>query len=338
MATPAIRALRRGRPEAVIDLLTSPWAAPALEGNPDLDAVLTIEATWFEPGRREGPEPRALLASLARVLCGGYDAAADLRGDFRSILIARLSGAPIRAGYSRVGLERLLTDTLPLDPALDYIGRNHAVVSLLGAAPLGERRPVFLVPDEARTAARRMLACLPGGVPVLAIFPGTNRPGASWGAERFAAAGVELAQRRDIAIVLGGREADRPAVHAVAAALAGARAPVLDLAGRTSFAQAAALIESSSALLANDSGASHLAVAVGTPVVSIFGPTDPKTLWTWDHPERYAALSGPAACRRPCFDAACRDDHGYGSVTPGEAAARLERMIASGASVEAGVP
>src|SRR5439155_13927209 len=154
MATPAIRALRRAHSRARIEVLASPWGAPALAGNPDVDAVPMIEATWFEPGRREGPEPRQLIAALVSLRLARYAAAADLRGDFRSILIARASGAPRRAGFSRLGLEALLTDCVPFDPSLDHVGRNHAVVRLLGAGPLGERRPVFTIPPACVERAR----------------------------------------------------------------------------------------------------------------------------------------------------------------------------------------
>ncbi len=133
-------------------------------------------------------------------------------------------------------------------------------------------------------------------------------------------------------MVLGGREADRGATRAVAASLgaegsAGGAAALLDLTGRTDLAEAAAVIGRSSVLLANDSGAAHLAVAVGTPAVAIFGPTDPKTLWTWDRPERYVALAGPSTCARPCFRADCPGDHGYGAIAPADVAALLARLI-----------
>ena len=327
MATPAIRALRRAHPRARIEVLVSPWGAPALAGNPDVDAVRAIEATWFEPGRREGPEPRLLIAALVSLRLARYAAAADLRGDFRSILIARASGAPRRAGFSRLGLEALLTDWVPFDPSLDHVSRNHAVVSLLGAGRIERRRPIFVIPEEARAAARGLLALLPPDRPVLAVFPGTNRPSATWGARRFEEACRLLWLRRPVSIVIGGREADRPAAAAVAEAARSYGKGVLDLTGRTGFAEAAAVIERASALLANDSGAAHLGVAVGTPVAAIFGPTDPSTLWTWDPPDRYVALAGPSSCPRPCFDGACGGDHGYSAIQPQDVAALLERLI-----------
>ena len=331
MATPAFAALRAGLgPGATIDVLASPWGAPALAGNPHLDRVLTIEATWFEPGRREGPDPMGLLASLAALRRGRYDAAADLRGDFRSILLARASGAPRRAGFSGLGLEALLTDPVPVDPRRDFVSRNHAIVARLGAEPLGPRRPIFAVPAAARSRVDRLLSGAPGDRPLVALFPGANRPRATWGEARFAAACKALDARLPVRVVLGGREADGPACRAIADELRAAGIETLDLSGLTDLGEAAALIASAAAMLGNDSGAAHLAAAVGTPAVAVFGPTDPALLWTWEPRDRYVAFAGPTACVRPCFRGACRSDHGYADVDPRGVAAELERLIQLG--------
>jgi lipopolysaccharide heptosyltransferase II len=330
LATPAIRALRRAHPEAVIDVLASPWGAPALAGNPDIDQVRTIEATWFEPGRRSGPDPAGLIGAIASLRLGRYDAAADLRGDFRSILIARASGARRRAGFSRLGLERLLTDFVPFDPRLDHVSRNHAVVSLLGAAPMERRRPVFTIPPRADEAAARLLAPLPAGRPILAVFPGTNRRRATWGPARFAEACRILRLRKPVSIVIAGRDADGAAAAELAEDLRPFASDVLDLTGRTDLAEAAALIRRSSVVLANDSGAAHLAVAAGTPVAVIFGPTDPAILWTWEGRERFVALAGASTCARPCWDERCGGDHGYAQVTPALVAETLAELLAVG--------
>lgn len=330
MATPAIRALRRARPDATIEVLASPWGAPALARNPDIDHVRTLEATWFEPGRRADPDPSRLIGAVLSLRLARYDAAADLRGDFRSILIARASGARHRAGFSRIGLERLLTDFVPFDPKLDHVTRNHAVACLLGAAPIEERRPIFTIPPEADEAAARMMAALPAERPVVAVFPGTNRPRATWGAARFADACRILWLRRPVSLVISGPESDRAATRDVVRRLEVFAKDLLDLTGRTDLAQAAAVIRRSSAVLTNDSGAAHLAVAARTPVVAIFGPSDPAKSWTWDGPDRYVALAGPSRCTRPCWNEACTSDHGYSAITPERVAEVLLGLIGTG--------
>jgi ADP-heptose:LPS heptosyltransferase len=333
MATPAIRALRRARVDARIEVLTSPWGAPAIRDNPDIDRVRTVEATWFEPLRAEGPDPSRLIADVLSLRLGGpgrYDAAADLRGDFRSILLALASGARRRAGFSRLGLEALLTDSLPFDARLDHVARNHAVARLLGAGALEERRPVFVVPASAEAAVERLLAPLPAGRAIVTIHPGTNRPSANWGAERFAETARQLASRGGISILAGGLEVDRPQAETVLRASGMHAAAVLNLAGRTSLAEGAAVIRRSSVLLTNDSGAAHLAAAVGTPVVAIFGPTDPALSWTWDRPDRNIALAGPSTCPRPCFARDCGGDHGYSRIAPADVAALIGALLESG--------
>jgi ADP-heptose:LPS heptosyltransferase len=159
------------------------------------------------------------------------------------------------------------------------------------------------------------------------VYPGTNRPWASWGAGRFASAAGLLAARGRIALVADGRAVDAAATGMVTAAARAAGARTLDLAGRTDLAEAAAVMRAASVVLANDSGAAHLAVAVGTPVVAIFGPTDPRLFWGWDAPDRNVALAGPSSCPRPCFRSWCPGDHGYDHVTPKDVARIVERLI-----------
>jgi heptosyltransferase-2 len=210
------------------------------------------------------------------------------------------------------------------------VARNHAVVSLLGAGPMERRRPIFTIPPGADAVAARLMAPLPANRPVLAVFPGTNRPRATWGAARFAETCRILWLRKPVSIVIAGREADHAASDEVAAGLTAFGSDVLDLTGRTDLAQAAAVIRRSSAVLANDSGAAHLAVAAGTPVAAIFGPTDPATLWTWEGRERYVALAGDSSCPRPCWYEGCGGDHGYPRISPARVAELLAELIAIG--------
>jgi hypothetical protein len=86
----------------------------------------------------------------------------------------------------------------------------------------------------------------------------------------------------------------------------------------------------SAAVLANDSGAAHLAVAAGTPVVAIFGPTDPATLWTWDEPDRYVALAGDSTCARPCWDEGLRRRPWIRADHPGARRETLSGLLAAG--------
>jgi ADP-heptose:LPS heptosyltransferase len=325
LSTPALAALRAAFPRARLEVLAAPWGAAALRGNPHVDAVLRGAADWYEP--RHGD-----LAGLPRVLAAGrslrrtpYDWAVDLRGDPRVILFYLLPAARRRIGFSGLGLEGLLTDRLPyprrrgmLDAALDLLAS-------VGVPPAG-RRPVFAVTPEDRAEAEALLgeAGIAAGIHPAVVAPGSNRAQARWGAEGFAAVCAALAERGPVVVVGAPSDAD-------AAAEVVARAGVgRSLAGRTSLGGLAALLERACVLVANDSAPSHVAAAVGCPVVAVFGPSDPELTFPYEDGLRYASVSGPTDHPRPCFDPGCASDHGFGAIDPRAVAAAARRAAEAG--------
>jgi len=322
MATPAIAALRRARPEARIDLLASPWGAPAAQGNPDLHQVLTLPATWYEAARAGTLRLADLRASRAAVRAAGYDSAVDLRGDPRIVLFLAACGIRSLVGFSHLGMERILGAATPFDPGLDHRRRNLAVLAPLGAdqgsAP---QVPVFTVTDAARVDGEDRLA--DAARPRLVVAPGTNRPRHTWPPARFADAASRALDRLGGSIVLVGREADRPATAAVREAL---RVPAIDLTGATDLVGLAGVLAASDVLLANDSGAVHLAAAVGCPTVALYGPTSPALSFPYG-PAAGRALVGTGTCSRPCFDRGCRASHGYEELEPDAVAGEICALL-----------
>jgi 3-deoxy-D-manno-octulosonic-acid transferase/heptosyltransferase-1 len=323
MATPALAALRAARPLARVEVLASPWGAPALQGNPHLDRVRLLPATWYEAARARTLAPGQLLEVWAELLEARFDLAADLRGDPRIVLLLALARARTRIGFSGLGLEDLLDASVPHEESLDHRHRNLEVVGLLGARPEdAPQRPVFRIPPGAGEQASALLSGVPR--PRVVVAPGTNRPRHRWPAERFAAAADRLVDRYDAGLVLVGREEDREATAEVGRRLS---APARDLTGATDVPALAAVLQGSDLLLANDSGGVHLAVSAGCPVVAIFGPTSPSLSFPYPL-SAGRALAGPTGCRRPCFRRDCPDGHGYDRLGPEEvveAAAELLR-------------
>jgi len=315
MATPAVRALRRAHPAARIDMMVSPGAAAALVGNPDVDGILEFEAPWYEPHSGRELQPWKACAAAASILGRGYDAVVEMRGDPRMIALAALSGARTRAGFRRLGLEAVLTDSVPFDPRRSHLERNFDVLARLGVrgpeAP-EDFRPFLSVCQTARSAAARLLT------PYAVIAPATGRPRHNWGAANFAVVADGLrALGLDVFIV--GRSPEEAVTRAVASAM---RRSATDLTGRTDLVTLGAILERAAILVANDSGSVHVAAAVGCPVVAVFGPTSPALSFPYiGSLARRAgilavALAGPTACERPCFREGCEDDHGYGAIMP----------------------
>jgi heptosyltransferase-2 len=169
------------------------------------------------------------------------------------------------------------------------------------AAPLDAPPP--LRPRAGETAAARALLSAAGvGGDYLVLAPGARfGPAKRWPPERFAAAGRDLATRWGCAAVLIGEECDRAATRAVRTAWPEA----VDLAGRTDAAALIGVLAGAHAVLSNDSGAMHLAAALGRPVVGIFGSSSPH--WTAPQGTRARAVSNPVWCA-PCFAPTCRQD------------------------------
>ncbi len=155
--------------------------------------------------------------------------------------------------------------------------------------PPGAGAPGALrVPGDARARASRLLAAADGRGPLVGLNPGAGRTVKEWPPERFAAAAHRLSRGTRATFVLLGAAAERPQAEAVARALpSGVR--FVDLAGKAPLVDLAAILERLALLIVGDTGPAHLAAAVGTPVVAIFGPSDPR---------RYAPSGAPSAVVR----------------------------------------
>ncbi len=267
MATPAIRALATAYPDAEIDALTTRWSAPALEGNPRVTTVLPYP---------ERPSPWALLRLARRLRRRGYDLGVGLdRSPVVNALLA-LTGIPIRAGVDNLGRGVGLSHRARPEPGQHETDLFLAVLAALGiaaddAAP--EYHPTRADREWAANWAgdrpRPIVVLHPGG----AVNPGSTLLTKRWPPERFAALAERLVAEWGGTVVLVGAASDREAVEQVLGALP---FPAVDLAGRLSLSGLAALCEQADLYVGNDSGTTHLAAAVGTPTVAIFGPTSPR--------------------------------------------------------------
>lgn len=263
MSLPALHALREHQSETELTVLTKPGLAPlwALSSVPH--RVLSLPAA----GESHRPVRRALRA-------GEYDAAYVLPHSFRSALPPFLARIPRRIGLpGHFPRDFMLTEVRP--PA-GGPGREHQVYEYLDLFFPGEHRGLFApprlaVPEPAMAAMRGKLADLPR--PWIAVLPGAARgTSKQWPVERYAEAAAALVAQTGGSIVTLGT----PAEHAACQQVAAAAAPNgITLAGATTLAELAAALALAGAVLCNDSGGMHLAAAVGTPLVALFGITDP---------------------------------------------------------------
>jgi ADP-heptose:LPS heptosyltransferase len=294
-ALPLVGRLRRARPDAVIGWAVEPPSAPLLTRHPWLDAVHVFD-------RPRGPH--AFLPFVAAVRRGGYDTALDLGRSVKSALVARASGARLRVGFdrrdAREGGWLLATRHLPPQgPGRSKLEQFLAFGDALDLPPA----PVEfgLAPDAAEAAAAdAMLAGLEP--PLVAACVGSSCPSRRWFPDRTAAVLRRLLDRHAGGAVLLGTAPD--AGHA-AAVEAAAGPGVRNLVGRTDLRGLLAVLARTRLAFGPDSGALHLAAALGVPALSLWGATSAARSTPFGG-ERLV-IEGAAPCA-PCFLARCPID------------------------------
>jgi heptosyltransferase-2 len=288
LSLPALRDLARNHPGARLEVLARPSVAE-LYG-----AVAEVH------GARLATSTRA-DADLVR---GAFDRGVLLTNSFGSALSLRLARIPERWGYATEGRGLLLTRRARVPAAVrgrSQVYYYRAMVAALGLRVSAEPDASLRAPAQWSEAAGRLLG--PG--PWIGLNPGAAYGAAKrWPAARFAAVGDALARQTGARVAVLGAPAERPLAEQVAAAM---RHPARVLAGETRLSELVGVLARLQLLVTNDSGPMHVASALGTPVVAVFGPTD----------ERETAPAGPGRMRiarepvpcAPCGLRACPIDH-----------------------------
>lgn len=251
LLVPAILALKERFPESEITVLAERRNGQAFALCPALHRLLLYDSP----------------ADLWRAIRGDFDLVIDTEQWHRlSAVVARLTGAPFSIGFASNDRKRLFSH------GVAYSHDDYEASSFFNLlAPMGMEPPACLqvpflaIPPAAAARAETLIAPLEGER-FVTIFPGASVPERRWGADRFKDVAQQLAQGGLPAVVVGGA-ADRADGEVIAGG-----SDSLNLAGRTSLAESAALIARSRLLISGDSGILHVAVGLGVPTVSLFGP------------------------------------------------------------------
>jgi ADP-heptose:LPS heptosyltransferase len=275
MSLPALGALRAALPGARIRLAVGRWSEEIAARAP-VDEVLVWSAPWAAR-RGEARDAASGLWRRARALRrDGLDLALDLQGDLRANLLLALTGARRRVGYANTGGAYLLTDVVPLDETISWVDQNQAAVAAaLRAAGVSPPAPVGPSPGEDREKVQALLGRLglsSARRPLVGVHPSGGRTVKQWDPGRWAEVAARLEKEFGATVVVTGSEADRPLAAAVARGLAGA---AVDLTGRLGVRESMAVIAGLDLFLSPDTGPMHMACAMGTPSVAVFGPSDP---------------------------------------------------------------
>jgi heptosyltransferase-2 len=306
MALPALRAVRKRFPDAEITIVARPYVADIYR-----DQAIYNELIAYDPkGSHAGISGRERLASELRVR--KFDIALLLQNAFDAAWLAWRANIPERIGYARDGRSFLLTRAVPL-PRHGEISAHEKFyyLELLRRAGLLDsfHDETFIdmrVPEEERRGAEKFLcgAGVRGNALRIAIAAGASYGSAKcWPPPRFAEVANRLQSEADADVILFGTSAEAGVAAAISAEM---RRPPVNLTGKTAIADLPALLSQCHLFIGNDSGAMHVAAAVGLPVVAIFGPTDPGG--TAPVTPRCNIVQQKPYCS-PCFLRRCPTDH-----------------------------
>jgi lipopolysaccharide heptosyltransferase I len=340
---PVLNKLRRRYPRAHIDWLVTPAIGELLRHHPALDGVIDFPRDVSAP-----PWAWSAVTSYGRLAAQlrspRYDLVIDLHGQSRTAFLAYATRAPVRVGFDRQRSEvwansRQVTDDFRKHawqgaregawlfythriglPTLDVhvIDHYQSVGALLGFAA-GPTDFSFPIPEAARARAGVLLRERGIGEsrPVI-LAPRGNWETKRWPDQKSAEVARHFLQRGHAVVLVGA-----PRERAVGENITRLAPGIVNLTGETTLSELAALLDRGSLCIAHDSGPMHLAVALGRPVVALFGPSDP--VWAGPYHRNNAVVRSALPCS-PCYLRRLKNcTHGHACMTELPAQAVIER-------------
>jgi heptosyltransferase-2 len=300
MSLPALRALRQRFPDAEISILAKPWVGDLYGREPFCDRLIPYTATDLPSKWRAARDLRAYHFDVAILLQNAFEAAA----------IAYAARIPQRIGYARDGRGFLLTQAIPA-PVRGEIPRHerYYYLELLRRAGILDAMPQndLIHLDgamDARLAGAERFQQFGMGNTVIGVSPGAAYGSAKrWIPERFADTANRCAKEWDASVAIFGSQQERELCATVAAAI---EVPVRNFAGETTLGEFIDMAAACRVYLTNDSGAMHIASALGVPTVAIFGATD--DIATGPTGPLARVVREPVECS-PCLKRECPIDH-----------------------------
>jgi 3-deoxy-D-manno-octulosonic-acid transferase/heptosyltransferase-1 len=304
---PCLESLRAAYPESQITWLIEEDANEIIKGHPCLDHVLVSRRkTWikniFKPSKsiQTIHEIGSFIKELRRK---DYDIVVDFQGLFKSGVLTRLSGSKRRVGYDK---SREFSYFFLNERVLPYNQDLHAVQRYINLARYSGGKaiePKFFIPiqeDNIKCVKKFLIENnIKEGDRIIAINPGSGWDTKLWGWERFSALSDRIIDTLDARIVLTGSENDRSLIDAISNKMQGA---VCNTAGRMSLKDLAYLLSLVDLMVTTDTGPMHIASAMETPTIALFGPTAP---WrTGPYGNNHTIIKSNLECS-PCFKKRC---------------------------------
>ncbi len=293
LATPTVRAIRAARPDVRVTMMVNRGTEDVLSGNPDMDEIIALD--------------KGSLAAQSRLIAGlrrqRFDTVIDLTDGDRSAFLSWISGAPVRIGFNDEERWRghYYTQVVQSVSGVRHrIDRDLEALKPLGIQAVSKDPQLWLTPEE-ENSADQLLDQL--GVQrsqsTVILQPGARYWFKAWPPERFAELADRLTSQYGCQVLIGGSDQDDDLAQQIRQM---AKSRSIIMAGRTTIKQFAAIAKKSALFVGSDSGAMHVATAVGTPVVALFGPSNPAE---WGPRGGAAEVIYKGLDCRTCFHPTC---------------------------------
>jgi heptosyltransferase-2 len=298
-STPAIRAIRKRYPDSFIAVLVVGRCREILEQNPNIDEIIIYE---------EYQRHKSLLGKLKLIRELGrkkFDQVFIFHRSFTRALMVYLAGIPERIGYNTKKRGFLLTKKIELpEQGLHKVEYFLNMVQAAGIS--GERKFYeFYISEGEKAWARQTLSAqgINDNDFLVVLNPGGNWKPKRWFPDRFAEVGDRLVKDYNARVIITGSLRDRALAEEIAGLM---KAKPISFCGKTDLKKLGALLEKADLVISGDSGPMHIAVALGTRVIALFGPTSPAITGPYGRGE-YKVIWKDVGCEVPCYNFSCND-------------------------------
>lgn len=319
-STAAIKAIKDKYPDSFLACMVVKRCAQLLENNPSVNKVIIFD---------EKSSHKSFLSRLKFILFlrkEKYDTVFFFHRSFTRALICYLAGIKKRIGYNRKKVGFLLTDKIEAPD--DDLHRAEYYINLVNKAKIEAKDKCyeFFVNSDSVNKLDEMLAKyqITKDMKYIVINPGGNWAPKRWPVENYIKLAKKIHQELNYKIIISGAKKDVDSAQLIKSKM---KDEVIVLAGETDLGELGALLKRASLVISADSGPMHLAVALGTPVVTIFGPTSPEITGPYNAKTKYTILQKDVGCVVPCYDVNCPDNKCMKSITVDEVYNAVERLL-----------
>ena len=318
LATPTVRAIKAARPDVRVTMMVNRETEDVLSGNPDLDEIIVLD--------------KGSLTAQSRLIAGlrhrQFDTVIDLTDGDRSAFLSWVSGAPVRIGFNdeHRWRGRYYTQVIQPIPGMRHrIERDLEALKPMSIQAESKDPQLWLTPEEEKSADQLLEQLGVQRSPSMVILqPGARYWFKAWPPERFAELADHLTAQYGCQVLIGGSEQDIDLAQQIRQI---AKCSPVIMAGRTTIKQFAAIAKKSALYVGSDSGAMHIAAAVGTPVVALFGPSNPAE---WGPRGKVTEVIYKGLDCRTCFHPTCHrgEQNCMKLISVGEVETASKRLIA----------